>query len=137
VLLAFFLMSPRILDLLSRCWSLRRLRHQWKSFKPQFIHAYADSQKEPDLLIRADNLRLPKVVIESGWSESWPRLRDDMNLWIVGGNGEVKVVILIKWGFRPCQGICRTVGVYRPDTNGMPVRRQIEVLFKTLISLLL
>ena len=60
-------MSPRILDLLSRCWSLRRLRHQWKSFKPQFIHAYADSQKEPDLLIRADNLRLPK----SGWSESW------------------------------------------------------------------
>ncbi|KAN0069160.1 hypothetical protein V8E54_012789 [Elaphomyces granulatus] len=31
----------------------------------EFIHGpYADSRKEPNLLIRADNLRLPKVVIE-------------------------------------------------------------------------
>ena len=61
-------------------------------------------------MVRADNHRLPKVVIESGWSESWQRLTDDMSVSLVGGNGDVKVAIhLDQVGknreFRPCERV--------------------------------
>ncbi|KKZ62667.1 hypothetical protein EMCG_00350 [[Emmonsia] crescens] len=50
---------------------------------------YSGSRKEPDCYILAKNLPLPRLVIETGWSESHNRLLDDMNTWLVGGNGHV------------------------------------------------
>lgn len=58
---------------------------------------YAGARKEPDLLIRPDNQPLPSIVIESGWSESYTRLMDDVSLWLVGGNGAVNAVLLLNW----------------------------------------
>jgi hypothetical protein len=99
-----------------------------------FYGPYAGSRKEPDLLIRADNLRHPKVVMESGWSDSWPELHNDINLWLVGGNGEVNVVILLKWKrIGDSDRVTGTVELYSLDANGMPKLRQTEVPFKTLI----
>jgi hypothetical protein len=34
-------------------------------------------------MIKSAGPSLPTVVMESGWSESRNRLRDDMNLWLV------------------------------------------------------
>ena len=97
---------------------------------------YAGARKEPDLMIRAGNLRLPTVVIEAGWSEAWNRLTDDMNIWLVGGNGDVKVVILIKWNkIGRSDRVRGFVEVYSLDPNGMPKLRQTEVLFKTSLPL--
>lgn len=48
-------------------------------------------------MIRPDNKYLPRFIIESGWSESLNRLRNDMNLWLVRGNGEVKAVLILNW----------------------------------------
>jgi hypothetical protein len=81
-------------------------------------------------MIRPDNQRLPTLVIESGWSESFPRLRNDLNLWLVGGAGAVKATIILKW--QTVTGTNRVRGVaefYTPDVNGIPVMRQREHIF--------
>ncbi|KAJ9231261.1 hypothetical protein DTO166G5_6883 [Paecilomyces variotii] len=91
---------------------------------------YAGSRKEPDLLLRPDNQRLPVLVIESGWSESIPRLMDDMNLWLVGGNGTVKMTIILKWetisNTNQVRGFAE---VYTLDSNGIPIMSQRESIF--------
>ncbi|GAA82748.1 hypothetical protein AKAW_00863 [Aspergillus luchuensis IFO 4308] len=61
-----------------------------------FIGAYASSSKEPDLYLSARPDRIPSVVIESGWTESFPCLRIDKDLWL-RGTLEVQYVILLKW----------------------------------------
>ncbi|EAW16612.1 uncharacterized protein NFIA_059670 [Aspergillus fischeri NRRL 181] len=55
-----------------------------------FAPPYAMSFKEPDAYIQPKRLPLPTVVFEVGYSESYPRLLRDKDLW-------VNVVILIKW----------------------------------------
>ena len=40
---------------------------------------------------------LPRIVIEAGWSEGFPKLRNDKDLWLIGGANEVQLVILLKW----------------------------------------
>ncbi|KNG89743.1 hypothetical protein ANOM_001974 [Aspergillus nomiae NRRL 13137] len=61
-----------------------------------FTGPYVLSSKEPDLFLRPDTSDLPLIVIESGWSESWPRLHCDKDLWL-NGSSEVNVVILLMW----------------------------------------
>ena len=49
-------------------------------------------------MVRVDNVRLPTIVTESGWPESWDNLMDNLNIQLVGGNGAVNVVIrILKW----------------------------------------
>ncbi|OJJ40304.1 hypothetical protein ASPWEDRAFT_22499 [Aspergillus wentii DTO 134E9] len=55
---------------------------------------YNNSRKDPDFFLRADDDNLPRFVIESGWSESWTRLLHATNLWLVGGNGKVRAVLV-------------------------------------------
>lgn len=62
-----------------------------------FEGPYTGARKEPDWLVRPDTLYLPSFVIESGWSECWNRLMDDMNLWLLGGQGKVSAVLILKW----------------------------------------
>ncbi|GAD91588.1 conserved hypothetical protein [Paecilomyces variotii No. 5] len=91
---------------------------------------YSGSQKEPDFLLRPNNQRHPVLVIESGWSESIPRLMDDMNLWLLGARGTVMMVIILKW-----QTISNTnqvrgfAEVYTLNSNGIPIMRQREPIY--------
>jgi hypothetical protein len=55
------------------------------------------SFKEPDAYIQSKGCALPTVVFEVGYSESYPRLLRDKDLWLVGAAAHVNVVILIKW----------------------------------------
>ncbi|KAJ5582588.1 hypothetical protein N7535_001208 [Penicillium sp. DV-2018c] len=97
----------------------------------EFQHApYAGSRKEPDFLMRPVNQRLPTLVMESGWSESFPRLLGDLNLWLVGGAGAVNAIIILQW--QTITGTNRVGGtaeLYTPDMNGTPVMRQRELVF--------
>ncbi|GKZ65866.1 hypothetical protein AnigIFM60653_011483 [Aspergillus niger] len=81
------LMTPDEMDLLDFGVGTR-----FSSFTGTYLH----SQKEPDLFLRPDSDRCPSVVIESGWSESWPRLYADRDLWMLGTTN-VNVVMLLKW----------------------------------------
>ncbi|KAB8258961.1 hypothetical protein BDV32DRAFT_64079 [Aspergillus pseudonomiae] len=91
---------------------------------------YRGSQKEPDFFLRANNDRLPSFVIESGWSESWDDLMNDMNLLLVGGDGDISAVVILKWSLnRNTMLVEGAVELYVRDRNGMPVRRQREVIF--------
>src|SRR6266516_8213416 len=62
-----------------------------------FEAPYASSSKEPDQCIRPFDQTLPTIVAESGWSESHPRLVEDVRLWLKGGAGNVQLAILFKW----------------------------------------
>ncbi|KAF8456200.1 hypothetical protein BGX38DRAFT_1266510 [Terfezia claveryi] len=61
-----------------------------------FQGAYANSVKEPDALLQVDTDLIPSLVMEAGWSESFPKLRSDVNIWMEGG-GVTKIAILVKF----------------------------------------
>ncbi|KAK2807283.1 hypothetical protein FQN50_005436 [Emmonsiellopsis sp. PD_5] len=61
-----------------------------------FVSPYASSSKEPDVCIRPDNLTLPTIAVESGWSDARPRFLADKDLWLVGGP-TVEAVFLVQW----------------------------------------
>ena len=53
---------------------------------------------------------------------------DDMNLLLVGGNGDIRAVTIIKWKLnRRTRVVSGFVELYVRDRQGMPVRRQSEV----------
>ncbi|KAF7114570.1 hypothetical protein CNMCM5793_009215 [Aspergillus hiratsukae] len=60
-----------------------------------FLPPRAGSFKEPDFHTRPYGCVLPTVVFESGWSESYPELIADKNLWLDCGAPHVNVVFLI------------------------------------------
>lgn len=62
-----------------------------------FTGVQAGSSKEADFSITPSVTQYPSIVVESGWSESFPRLRIDKDLWIHGCGGHVQLGFLIKW----------------------------------------
>jgi hypothetical protein len=56
-------------------------------------------------------------VIESGWTES-SRLHADMRLWLIGGQPEVQVVIVLRWSKLTVKmPLIRSIGL--PHFRGM------------------
>ncbi|PLB50604.1 hypothetical protein P170DRAFT_435794 [Aspergillus steynii IBT 23096] len=96
-----------------------------RTFKPP----YDKSCKEPDLFIRPGTQRLPSVVVETGWEEAYPRLRNDVDLWLLGGRPYVKVVMLLKWTRTSDSKVKGSIEVYSRDLTGIPAKRQSEVVF--------
>ncbi|OQE36280.1 hypothetical protein PENCOP_c012G02242 [Penicillium coprophilum] len=56
---------------------------------------YRCCRKEPDFFIRTNDDVLPRLVMESGWSESWNHLLDDVSLLLVGGDGANGTVVIL------------------------------------------
>ncbi|KAJ5781471.1 uncharacterized protein N7518_009954 [Penicillium psychrosexuale] len=89
---------------------------------------YRNSRKEPDFFFRVDGHIMPTIAVECVWSQSIARLHNDMNLLLVGGDGSIRVVIIIKW--RKLQGcVSGTVELFERDRNGMPILQQSETIF--------
>lgn len=61
-----------------------------------FPNPWQNIYKEPDLYIKPIYARFPTIVFETGYSESYPQLIADKDLWF-GGAPDVNVVVLIKW----------------------------------------
>lgn len=85
---------------------------------------YSLSQKEPDAFISANAQRFPRIAVETGWSESMPRLEADMRLWLLGARAHVERVIILKWSKIVRQRIKGSVSVYGRDEAGNPIRLQ-------------
>ena len=60
-----------------------------------FSGQYTGSRKEVDAYIQLKDERFPKLVIESGFSQRVPALSDRKDLWLLGGAGHVRLVIII------------------------------------------
>lgn len=88
---------------------------------------YASSRKEPDMFIRVRDHYLPHVVFESGWSESMSAIDNDIKLLLLGGNGHIKVVILLKWRRVQNVYVSGVVELYKRDRTGTPTLEQQEV----------
>ncbi|PKX91488.1 uncharacterized protein P174DRAFT_374508 [Aspergillus novofumigatus IBT 16806] len=82
-----------------------------------FTGVHQGSVKEPDHFLRVDTDPDPRIVVESGWSESFTHLRSDKNLWLKG-NPSVVLVILLKWSALSYNRIKGTVEVWRRDSTG-------------------
>ena len=79
------------------------------------------------MLLRHNSQCLPSFVIESRWSESLPRLHSDMALWLVGGQPEVQVVIILCWSKltgNPIQQIKGIFEVWERDIANVPYLKQ-------------
>ncbi|RFU34810.1 hypothetical protein B7463_g1551, partial [Scytalidium lignicola] len=76
-------------------------RREFKAIGSTRHHGVDASQKEGDSSYINRAIRLnpgdwPSIVIEAGYSESLPRLRNDMKWWIDRSGGEVRIVLLVK-----------------------------------------
>ncbi|KAJ9255403.1 hypothetical protein DTO207G8_3159 [Paecilomyces variotii] len=90
---------------------------------------YSGSRKEPDFFFQVNDHILPTLAVECGWSESKGRIYDDMNLLLVGGNGSIRIVIIVKWAKLGGSRVSGTVELFMRDRNDMPILRQTETVF--------
>lgn len=98
-----------------------------------FTGLYQGSEKEPDLFLRPDSSTFPTVVIESGWSESFPYLRRDKDLWMQGCP-TVNVVILLKWSELSGKRVKGTAEIWTRDAAGnLQSREMVRTCHKTSI----
>jgi len=42
-------------------------------------------------------MRFPAITCESGFSESWDNLMDDARLWLLGTEGQTKIVVVLSF----------------------------------------
>ncbi|KAK2795256.1 hypothetical protein FQN52_006186 [Onygenales sp. PD_12] len=94
-----------------------------------FQDPYAASENQPDMSIVHHGHYFPSVVIESGWSESFDRLHRDMRLWLVGGAGQVCLVLLFKWTKMPGNYVKGVVESWDSDPTGNERLLQTEIIY--------
>ncbi|OJJ39640.1 hypothetical protein ASPWEDRAFT_169472 [Aspergillus wentii DTO 134E9] len=89
---------------------------------------YVGSKKVAHFMIQQPGALMPPLVFESG-REPLRRLRDDMNLWIVGGAGDVHAVIITKWsqvaGTNQVNGFVESYTLGRDGTPRFGQREQV------------
>jgi hypothetical protein len=96
----------------------------FKIFQPP----YNSSSKEPDFCVLPVGLELPPIVIEAGLSETKQRLQRGKTLWLKGGAGDVKLVLLLKWYKRINNRVAGTVKIWELDATRTENLLQSEVL---------
>ncbi|KAJ5582191.1 hypothetical protein N7535_000811 [Penicillium sp. DV-2018c] len=90
---------------------------------------YRGLRKEPDLLVFTPSRPFPSLVAEVGWSESYEDLLHDMNKLLVGSDGGIKIVLLVKWTKHSHDSVSGVLELYRNEREGIPRLRQTEVIF--------
>ncbi|EGC41826.1 conserved hypothetical protein [Histoplasma capsulatum var. duboisii H88] len=94
-----------------------------------FQGPWAGSIKQPDMGIGPEGENFPTVVIESGWSESFPGLHRDMQLWLGGSVGKVELVILLKWTKIVGNFVKGMAEAWSLDSTGQERLLQSEIIF--------
>lgn len=57
---------------------------------------------------------MPSVVVETGYTESWPKVQEDRDLWLQGDAPFVNVVVLVKFNKRSNGRVAAYIEVHRP-----------------------
>ncbi|PUU72185.1 acetyl-CoA carboxylase [Tuber borchii] len=55
------------------------------------------SSKLPDAFAMLKTTEFPAIVCESGFSESWDNLMQDARLWLLGTEGQTKIVVILSF----------------------------------------
>ena len=61
-----------------------------------FAAPYTTAVKELDGMFILRGAALPSVTLETGWAESYPKLKEDVKIWMDGGVAGVWVCFLVK-----------------------------------------
>lgn len=88
---------------------------------------YRGWEKTHDYAVLVKSHRLPTVVVESGWSETYCGLFEDINRILVGGNGKINIAFLLKWRKRSNNCVSGIIEVYKCDHANIPRLIQQEV----------
>ncbi|RDW74402.1 uncharacterized protein DSM5745_07064 [Aspergillus mulundensis] len=83
-----------------------------------FVAPYAGSRKHPDWALIPNADALPSIVAESGWSDCWPKLITEMEMWLQGGRPNVQLVLLFKWSKRVNNNVVGEVRLYHQGAAG-------------------
>src|SRR2546423_1208193 len=67
------------------------------TFKTPRVSKEGDSAFKP-LSMRPRGADWPTIVLESGWSESLTKLRQDAHIWLENSGGDVKIILLFSIG---------------------------------------
>ncbi|KKZ59940.1 hypothetical protein EMCG_05231 [[Emmonsia] crescens] len=94
-----------------------------------FQGPYAFSSKEPDLAILPNAQPLPTIVVESCWSESDPKLQQDVQLWLEGGAPTVQLVMLLEWSKSSATQVKGRIEVHGRNSAGTIGLLQAENIF--------
>ncbi|KAE8374635.1 hypothetical protein BDV26DRAFT_295767 [Aspergillus bertholletiae] len=79
--------------------------------------------KEPDVVFVYGPGELPTVVVEVGYSQAWPSLLEDRNMWFKSA-ATVNVVILVKWNKRAQNKVAGYLEIFR---RGAPAPTHIDI----------
>ncbi|KAE8306934.1 hypothetical protein BDV41DRAFT_582848 [Aspergillus transmontanensis] len=93
-------------------------------------YPFTGMEKAPNVGVQLSGTGLPRVVFESGFSQSGESLRNDMIDWLLGGGGAAQAVILVNW--KPSQDIMRIWGdleLWTLGRDGMPRRREHQQIY--------
>jgi hypothetical protein len=71
--------------------------------------------------------RTPTIAFESGWSDIWPMLYGDVQVWLEGGSPDVQLVILVLWSKEPGNLVRGSIEAYGRNAAGAPTLVQTEV----------
>ncbi|EZF35207.1 hypothetical protein H101_01260 [Trichophyton interdigitale H6] len=93
-----------------------------------FQGRYANSFKEPDTCLLPSGQSFPSIVIETGWTDSWPKLSRDKDLWLQGGCPEVLLVFLIKWSKITNDRVKGIIEVHQRDGGGTKLLQTESIL---------
>src|SRR5271155_2906119 len=96
-------------------WELFRLNAT--TYKTPRMSKEGDSAFKPGSM-RPLETDWPTIIIESGWSESLTKLREDARRWLENSRGEVKIVLLISIGRR-----ARTMIIEKWENRPVPANR--------------
>lgn len=105
-------------------WSISRLHN---AVFDKFTGIYAGSKKQADLTI-TPTVALYPSTFECGWSETFPGLRKDKDLWIGGCGGNVELVIPIKLNKLAGGRVSGMIEVWAGDAAANDRLIQIEVI---------
>lgn len=105
-------------DTLSSAHPYNQHGHQWIP---------GQSRKEPGFFLRVHDDPLPSLAIESGWSESWNNLVDDMNLLLVGGAGTICTVVILNWQLNhTTRSVSGFTKLYVHNGDGLPSLARLD-----------
>lgn len=94
-----------------------------------FAGNYRGSSKEPDYSFCPNSSAFPSLVIEAGWAESFPHLRNDKDLWM-DGCPSVELVLLIRWTKISGNRVKGMLEVWRRNgAGGLSVTEMVGIFF--------
>ncbi|KAJ5289864.1 uncharacterized protein N7443_010117 [Penicillium atrosanguineum] len=114
----------------SRCLRLKIMPTYAHNCIAEWISASISRACAIDFLDLAElDLLLLQQGTKVGWSESYNDRLDDMNRLLIGGNGAIKIVILVKWTKHANKSVSGVLELYKNDRQGIPRRTQTEIIF--------